>query len=185
MLLRIPEGFKGSLLFVAAGAMVLAGTAARADWVLSEAGLRGGFDMNDGNADAGVIDLYAVLDPEWNLGEIFNGWAVSLDLLGQAGVLFIEDETAFSLHAGLALFFEPDGSPFSLRFSSGPTLLSDDEFDDFDMGSQLQFTSAATVLYQFGSDWVANVSVEHISNAGIDEENPGLNLILFGLGRRF
>ncbi len=65
-----------------------------------------------------------------------------------------------------------------------PTFLFDHEFGNDDYGGPFQFSSHIGTTLNFGK---ANLSYryQHISNAHIYKENPGLDLHMVGLGMRF
>lgn len=54
-----------------------------------------------------------------------------------------------------------------------------------DLGSDLLFYLAGTVGYQFGKHWIAAGEVNHMSNAGLANINPGIDNVLFKIGFAF
>lgn len=74
-----------------------------------------------------------------------------------------------------------------VEFGIGPTVLSDDELDDDDVGGQFHFTTHATLGFELGDQrrWRPALRVQHTSNAGIEDDNPGINAVLFELSYRF
>ena len=65
-----------------------------------------------------------------------------------------------------------------------PTYLFDDEFGQDDFGGPVQFSSHIGTSLHLGN-FSLNYRFQHISNAGIYDENPGLDLHLVGVGARF
>lgn len=52
-------------------------------------------------------------------------------------------------------------------------------------GSNIDFLTGIGLGYQFNSNWHAAFRFEHVSNAGLDEDNAGVNAVRLGLGYRF
>ena len=52
-------------------------------------------------------------------------------------------------------------------------------------GSNVNFLSAIGIGYQFRNDWHATLKFGHISNAGLDDDNSGTNVLGLGIGYRF
>ena len=65
-----------------------------------------------------------------------------------------------------------------------PTLIGDDQFsDDSTLGGHIHFTSSAAIGRTFGGDRNTELSLrlQHTSNGGLDDINPGLDLLGFSL----
>lgn len=73
------------------------------------------------------------------------------------------------------------------RLSLGiqPTLFSDYESDNRDLGGPFEFTSHIGVRWQANPEWYVGARVQHTSNAGIYDNNPGINLFAVEIGSRF
>lgn len=54
-----------------------------------------------------------------------------------------------------------------------------------DLGSELQFRSRIGVGYRVAQPWWVGLAVEHKSNAGIGDINPGIETVFATLGREF
>lgn len=80
------------------------------------------------------------------------------------------------LHLGFAAILEFDDFPVELVISSGPTFLTEDKIRTSDLGSKFQFTSAVGLDWEVVDDWNLGYRYLHISNAGLGDPNPGLNL---------
>jgi lipid A 3-O-deacylase len=86
-----------------------------------------------------------------------------------AGVSATTDGSAYA-YAGLSvdIFF---GNRIVLRPSFAPGLYY--EGDGKDLGSVIEFRSAAELAYRFDDRSRLGIEISHRSNAGIDEHNPG------------
>ncbi len=68
--------------------------------------------------------------------------------------------------------------------STGPAFLSESRLSDIDLGSRIEFLSSLGLEWEFAENWRLSYRFAHLSNAGISNKNPGLNLHLFGIGVR-
>lgn len=66
-----------------------------------------------------------------------------------------------------------------VEFSIGPTLLSGSNFAGHELGGNVQFRSALALGREFGRRRLFRLAlrVEHISNGGLRDDNPGLDSI--------
>ena len=65
------------------------------------------------------------------------------------------------------------------------TLFSDYENDSRNLGGPFEFTSHLGLRWQSTPDWYLGVRVQHTSNAGIYDSNPGIDLLAVDFGSRF
>ncbi len=67
----------------------------------------------------------------------------------------------------------------SLKLGFSPTLLSDSQFGDRDMGDNFHFTSSASIEASFGLRRALSfaVRIQHTSNGGISSTNPGMDIV--------
>jgi hypothetical protein len=78
-----------------------------------------------------------------------------------------------------------EGFPVSLFVTTGPVLLTEDIFGDFDLGGYFHFASAIGLNWRLRDGWSVAYRIQHLSNAGIESPNPGLDLHLFRIARSF
>ncbi len=78
-----------------------------------------------------------------------------------------------------------DGHDLNLRIGSAATVMTEDKYGNEDLGTHFQFTSHIGVTYRFWNELSARVRVQHMSNAGLSDENPGVNIIMFGMHYAF
>lgn len=153
------------------------------DFKWSDIGLRAGVD---GESDVRInsYELFAILESPWE-------WAISesieIDLGFEFGLgaLDGEGETSVFAHIGPSLEIEFGDFPLQLIISSGPALLSEHEFDRLDLGGSFQFISAIGFDFELTEDWTLGYRFQHISNAGLHDRNPGLDLHLVSLSCGF
>lgn len=65
-----------------------------------------------------------------------------------------------------------------LDFGFSPTFLSDATVDDRSLGGHLHFTSSLSIGRHFGryDEFSLALRVQHVSNGGLDERNPGIDV---------
>lgn len=146
-------------------------------------GLRLGYGTENGS-DMFSAEAMLYLDSnwEWALNESLK---LELEPETSIGLINGHGNTAATVHLGIAASIESTNWPVELVFSSGPTLLSDDTFDTFDMGGHFQFTSGAGFDWNLSDEWSLGYRFQHISNGGIESVNPGLNLHVLSVIREF
>ena len=147
----------GSLMGLTLGAMCLTGPALAEEKGTDYLALSAAYyDINDNN-DAGEARL------EYRSGERF--WVFQ----PFGGVMATTDE-AFHAYAGVLVDLEL-GNGFYLTPSFAPGYYHDG--DGKDLGYDLQFRSQVELAYQFENKVRLGVSINHISNASLSENNPG------------
>jgi hypothetical protein len=147
-----------------------------------EFGLRGGKDSGGNDENFTLLEAsiqkpcpwqkqlgIGVLQPRWNLG---------------LGYLEAASEGSALLSAGGDLAYEMAGGLLAIDIGLRPILISDHTFGDENLGGALQFGSHAGVTLNVDR-FTLSYRFEHISNAGIYGNNPGINMHLIGVGARF
>jgi hypothetical protein len=105
---------------------------------------------------------------DWSLGILYGG--------GSTGVIATVGPRAV-LHTASRLW--------ELDLGVSAALLSRTEFGEVDFGSVIQFISHFGVSRRMGEHFDLGYRFQHMSNAGLDRENPGLNLHLLRFSYRF
>jgi hypothetical protein len=149
-----------------------------------EVGLQGGWSFNDDEESfnqAGIIAAYR-LPLQWQRWDVLN---VSTRLTAMASVLDGGGDTGLLGTLGLELVIGLGDSPFEFRTGGGATLMSRYKYGDEDLGGAFQFTSYVGLEYRFLETLSGYARAQHMSNAGIYSENPGVNLMMIGLRYRF
>lgn len=54
-------------------------------------------------------------------------------------------------------------------------LLSEDEFDNLDLGGSFQFMTTVGFDFDIIEEWTIGYRFIHISNAGLHDKNPGMD----------
>jgi hypothetical protein len=164
---------------------LLPGAASRAgDVSLESAGARYGFaaDGRSQGFQQAEAFLNCNLPWHWTLGQ---NWPLQSRFDASAGWLGRQPFNAAVISLGPALALRYKELPASLEAGANVTGITRDEFGTKDLGSQFQFTSHIGLNWDFAEHWRAGYRFQHMSNAGIHEPNPGLNLHVFALSYLF
>ncbi len=84
----------------------------------------------------------------------------------------VNEDEAFWLYAGLRLDYA-----FARHWVISPMFATSfyEEGDSVDLGGSLQFRSGLELSYRFGNGQRLGVVFSHLSNAGLEDRNPGAN----------
>ncbi len=113
-----------------------------------------------------------------------GGWILGTFIEINAGLVSSEGN-AFVGSVGPGLYLLTPGKRFAIAGGIYPTYLGQSKFGTEDFGETFQFTSEIGVNLNFSRNWTVGYRFQHMSNAGIASENPGLNTHLLELGYRF
>ncbi len=154
------------------------------DFRLESIGARFGFGAGNSAADFHQADAFLNTDLPWrpNLG---RSWFLKLRMDFSAGWLGDPGHDAAIGTAGPTFLFGRAGLPLTFELGSGPTLMSRYEFGTKNFGSSWQFTSHLGANVEMGRHVRLSYRLQHMSNAGLDGHNPGLNLHVFGVSYLF
>jgi len=162
----------------------MAAHAPAGDFSFESAGARFGAGVGRSTRDFHQADTFVdwSLPWHWDLGkkwdlqsrlDFSSGWVGNTHgnaALGTLGPL-------------LALGRQP--FPISVEAGSGPTLISHWDFETRNFGDAVQFTSHIGLYWDMAKQWRLGYRFQHMSNAGISQNNPGLNLHMLALSYRF
>jgi len=164
---------------------MLAGLAARGeDFRLEATGVRFGLSSHDPGHRFYQGEAYTRWQVPWpvNLG---RDWVLEPQLDLSAGMLHGRSADGFVGTLGPVLQLAPAGFPLQLEGGISPTGLSEDVFGDRDFGTRIQFTSHLGLRWEPTQHLELGYRFQHMSNAGLGDHNPGLNLHMFSVGYRW
>lgn len=118
----------------------------------------------------------------WELGK---EWHLQTRLDSSAGSLGETGCNAAILTGGASLVLGRERFPVSCELGVSPTLLSQSGFETKDFGMDLQFTSHLGLNWDLAAHWRLSYRIQHMSNAGLAAQNPGLNLHMISLSYVF
>jgi hypothetical protein len=166
--------------------LILAAGAVQAqDFVPEFMGVRGGFSTG-GQGAANFIQAEGFAD--WNLPlktESDSGWFLQPKLSLSVGWLDSTGANAVIGAAGPTVTLGKRGFPLSLEGGISATLISQHQFQTVDLGQEFQFTSYLGVNADLSRHWRVGYRYQHMSNGGLADSNPGLNMNMFSLNYAF
>ena len=153
-----------------------------ADLLPDAVGVRAAYSITTIDRNYVQTQLFADWDLPWR-SERTNGWyfATGLDLA--LGDLKCRDSVAFVGSLGPTLRVGYGDFPVFVEGGCSPTMLSRHEFGVNNYGCNFQFTTYGGVGVALGRRWEMACRFQHMSNAGLAQPNPGLNLL--GLSLRY
>jgi len=157
---------------------------AQSAWVPESAGGRFGVAANLSAQTFHQTEAFANwnLPWDWDLGAQFRLQS-RLDL--SAGWLGDSHTDAAVGTIGPTLVLSREKFPFTLEFGVSPTIISEPRFATKDFGEAFQFTTHIGLNFRLPWHLALNYRFQHMSNAGLNHNNPGLNLQLFGVSYVF
>jgi hypothetical protein len=160
---------------------IIASAAQSADQEWIEAGARVGFSKEVRGENFNQLEMVAAyrLPRSWVLD---SGWIVESRLNASAGVLDGGGDSAAIVSVGPGLAWINPGRQFTVEAGISPTLMTRHEFGDADFGGPFRFTSLNS---RIGKQTTAAVRIQHMSNAGIYDSNPGLDQVMLGINYLF
>jgi hypothetical protein len=154
------------------------------EFSIESLGVRGGFSANDSGQGFSQTEAFM----NWNLPwgwDLGRDWHLQSRADLSAGWLGDRSDDAAIGTVGPSVLLRWGRFPVTLEGGSGPTLLSQSDFGAKDFGIPFQFTSHVGLNCDLTSHWRLGYRFQHMSNAGLDAHNPGLNMHLFGLSYLF
>ena len=147
-------------------------------------GFRAGFD-SESHVSLFSYEVYGIADTPWSW-EVARDKQLSLEIEGAIGGLSGEGETSVYARIAPQLRLDFDTLPLSLIAGPGVSVLSEEELDDdFGLGGNFQFFTSAGFDWYLDENWTVGYRFQHISNAGIHDNNPGLNLQTLSINYTF
>jgi lipid A 3-O-deacylase len=147
-------------------------------------GARGGVSFNGGLHRFWQAETFAKMDLPWKW-DFYSDWRFQPAVDVSAGWLRGERTDAFIGTAGPVLELSKGKFPLKLEGGSSPTYLSRNRFGAKNFGDRFQFTSHIGVVWDITEHLSVGYRFQHMSNAGIANPNPGLNLQMISVSYRF
>lgn len=147
-------------------------------------GLRAGWSASDNEENFEQYEVFATYGLPWSW-QWPSGWGLSARLDATGGVLCGGGETGFVGSIGPSLALSTPGGRIWIDIGVSPTYLSKSEFGREDFGGAIQFSSHLGMTFHLGRGIAAGYRIQHMSNAGIKDQNPGLSLHMLALSYHF
>lgn len=165
-----------------AAVLILAcGSAAAQEPDLWQVGGRLGFDdgRNDEDFNQAEVFVTRLLPLSWTSG---TNLSLAVSLEGSAGLLSGASTQGFVGAGGPGLTAGLWGGRLVFKAGISPTIISRDNYGDEDLGGPVQFTSHAGLALRVYRGMSLGYRFQHMSNAGLYNHNPGLNLHMVEFG---
>lgn len=147
-------------------------------------GARYGYPVDN---DFAFWEVFGAWSPEGWYYDFNDAWRFRGGVTAGIGALRADNnDLAFFFHAGpfLEIVHRPTGIRIVGR--SEPAYMSRHSLGGVDLGEDFEFVSAIGVFWTPpGSHWTTGVAIQHISNGGISDVNPGTEHVVFSLACAF
>jgi hypothetical protein len=160
--------------------IVLAVPIARAEMRWLEVGFRSSFHATEEREDLEQYELFASHGLPWSC-ELPADWRLSTKVEVTAGALTGGGETGLVTSLGPSLVLSSPCGRASLEGGSSAAFLSRDKFGEQDFGVRFQFISHASLKFKLTPKLGIGYRYQHMSNANISGQNPGLDLHMLEL----
>lgn len=141
------------------------------------AGARGGVSFDSGNQLFYESEAFLGLkQPKgWSF---YSDWNLAVGADASAGWLGDRHVNGFVGTVGGIAEFRKGRFPLVLELGWSPTLLGRYRFDAKNFGADLQFTSHIGIAWDITKRFTLGARIQHMSNGGLAEPNPGINFCL-------
>jgi hypothetical protein len=147
-------------------------------------GLRASVASCDEKENFNQYEAFINRELPWNW-QLEGGWNVIPKIELTAGVLKGGGDSAFVGSLGPTFTLSGMEDRLSLDVGVSPTVLGRRRFGEQSFGEYFQFTSHASINLEIIRNLHVGYRYQHMSNASINEINPGLDLHMFELSYRF
>jgi hypothetical protein len=158
------------------------GRAEETNW--TAVGFRVGISATEQRGDFTQYEVFATYGLPWSW-QPASTWALSTRIHFSAGALRGGGETGFIGSVGPNIALSMVGGHILLDGGISPALLSKHEFGQEDFGGPVQFVSHVGISFKLGTNLGVGYRFQHMSNASIYDQNPGLELHVFELSYWF
>ena len=160
---------------------VMPGNAGDGKW--NTAGIRAGINDSRNEESFSQYEACATFSLPWKW-KSGSEWIVGSFIGANAGAI-TADDNAFIGSIGPGIYIMTPAESFVLSAGIYPTYISRSKFGKEDLGESFQFTSAAGINFNFLQHITIGYRLQHMSNAGLADQNPGVNTHMIEVGYRF
>jgi hypothetical protein len=149
----------------------------------STTGVRAGVGDSRNSESFTQYEAHAEFPLPWRW-ESAGKWVFGTFLGASAGLLTGAGEAFVGAIGPGGYMMSPSGR-FVFTAETQPTYISRYDFGTQDLGGRFQFTSTFCIRVHFLGSGTAGYCARHMSNAGIYDQNPGVDTHLIEVGFRF
>ncbi len=139
------------------------------------AGTRGGAALDSAVGRFYQAEAFAGWNMPWRWN-FYSDWALRPGADISAGWITGRDADAFIGTLGPRAELHYGQFPVFLEGGASPTWMSRHVFGSTDFGERLQFTSHIGLEWDVAKNFAVGFRFQHMSNAGLAQPNPGLNI---------
>jgi hypothetical protein len=143
-------------------------------------GFRTSFVSTDNKEKFQQVELTTTARLPWSL-ELGPAWTLHAEATATAGTITGAGVRGFIASAGPSLALSRGGRGLSLDIGVNATHLDEYRFGTQDLGGPFQFVSHVRIRAPLDRHLRIGYQFQHMSNAGIRSQNPGLNLHMIEL----
>lgn len=178
---RPPSSIGAGLLLL----LLLSVTArAGAESPINDLGIRLGITDGKNEENFTLVEVFARGELPWNRA-LGDRWRLNSYLEAGLGALDGGAKTGLIASFGPLVALIRANGDLRLELGVKPTWLSEDRFGREDLGGHFHFTSHFAVSYRVGPGLRIGYRLQHTSNAGITDPNPGLDVHLLSIDWTF
>jgi len=113
------------------------------------------------------------------------GWTMDFRWHASVGALSDDNDTAALISGGFQIGTSTPKGLARLHVGTRPTLLSEYDFDERNLGGEFHFISHAGLSFRLAERLHAGARIQHLSNASFYDRNPGLDTVVLDVGWTF
>ena len=113
------------------------------------------------------------------------GWTMDFRWHASVGALGDDNDTAALISGGFQIGTSTPKGLARLHVGTRPTLLSEYDFDERNLGGEFHFISHAGLSFRLAERLHAGARIQHLSNASFYDRNPGLDTVVLDVGWTF
>jgi hypothetical protein len=147
-------------------------------------GVRGGASFQDSGHPFTQVEGFAGMNLPWDW-RIYSDFYLRPRVEVSAGWINSQDADGFIGTLGPVVELRKGKFPVTLEGGVSPTVLSRYHFGGMDFGGRFQFTDHVGVNWEVTRQFSVGARFQHMSNGGISEPNPGLNLLMLSARYNF
>lgn len=148
------------------------------------AGARGGVSFENTQGHFDQAEAFAGWKAPWRW-DFYSDWVLRPGVEGSAGGITGHGQNAFVGTLGPMAELRYGKFPVSLEGGASPTWLNCSVFGPTDFGTRFQFTSYIGLEWNVTKNFTLGFRLQHMSNAGFANPNPGLNIGMLSLRFNF
>jgi len=148
------------------------------------AGVRGGSSFDSPQGHFYQVEAFAGWNGPWRWN-VCSKWILRPAVDVSEGGLSGLGASGFAGTLGRVVELRYGTFPVYLEGGTSPTYLSRYVFNSIDFGERFQFTSHIALQWDVTKNFTVGLRLQHMSDAGIAEPNPGLNTEMLSLQYNF